>query len=106
MRNIFTVNATQVVVSEAHPEGLLSVVSGYPINFDSENYEGDIELTMKMAKGNYYKKLGQNYEDINPNRVMKTVTLENAMGQQILSECVGRFPDTEPEPTPEEPVEE
>ena len=28
MRNIFIVNATQVVVSESHPEGMYSVVSG------------------------------------------------------------------------------
>ena len=38
MRQIYIVNATQVVVSEAHPEGLFSVVSGYPKTFDSRNY--------------------------------------------------------------------
>ena len=38
MRNIFIVNATQVVTSASHPEGLYSVVSGYPKTFDSRSY--------------------------------------------------------------------
>lgn len=29
MRQIFEVNATHVVVSEAHPEGVYSAVTGY-----------------------------------------------------------------------------
>ena len=29
MRNIFIVNATQVVVSESHPEGMYSTVPDY-----------------------------------------------------------------------------
>ena len=37
-RNIFVVNATQVVTSDSHPEGLFSVVSGYPKTFDSRSY--------------------------------------------------------------------
>ena len=38
MRQIFIVNATQVVVSDSHPEGLFSVVSGYPKTYDSRSY--------------------------------------------------------------------
>ena len=38
MRNIFIVNATQVVTSESHPEGLYSVMSGYPKNYDSRTF--------------------------------------------------------------------
>ena len=30
MRQIYIVNATQVVTSETHPEGVYSTVSGYP----------------------------------------------------------------------------
>lgn len=39
MRNIFIVNATQIVVSESHPEGVYSIVNGYPIKRDSRDYE-------------------------------------------------------------------
>ena len=38
MRNIYIVDATQVVVSENHPEGMFSHISGYPKTFDSRNY--------------------------------------------------------------------
>ena len=91
-RNVFIVNATQVVTSESNPQGLLSVVSGYPKTFDSVAYAGDIEQTLKTAKADYYNRLGINYADTNPNRIMTTVTLEMASGQQILRESIGSFP--------------
>ena len=50
MRNIFTVNATQVVVSEAHPEGVYSVYPDYPKNFDSMNYN-DNSLSANAIAG-------------------------------------------------------
>lgn len=93
MRNIFIVNATQLVVSEAHPEGLFSVMTGFPKTFDSINYGDDIEATMKAAKVAYYDQLSKNYGYTN--RAMTTVTLETAKGQQILGEFVGDFPTTE-----------
>ena len=56
MRNIFIVNATQVVTSEAHSEGLFSVVSGYPKTFDSRSYpaadgnsNGDPDAALRAA---------------------------------------------------------
>ncbi len=101
-RNIITVNATQVVVSEAHPEGLFSVMNGFPKVFDSVNYSGVIEA-MKAAKSAYFDQLSKNYGYTN--RAMTTVTLEMANGQQILRECIGGFPVMEPEQE-EEPVEE
>ena len=99
-RNIFIVNATQVVTSEQNPNGLLSVVSGYPKTFDSSlaPYNGDIELTMKKAKAEYFDRLSKNYDDTNANRVLKTVTLETAIGEQILGESIGGYPvEEEPE---------
>lgn len=104
MRNIIIVNSTQIVTSESHPEGLFSVTSGYPKTFDSVNYDGDIEQTMKAAKSAYFAQLSANYGNTNPARVMTTVTLELSNGQQILRESIGSFPaEAEPE---EEPVEE
>lgn len=104
-RNIVIVNATQVITSEANPQGLFSTVSGFPKVFDSGE-GGDIEQNMKNAKSAYHAQLSANYANTNPNRVMTTVTLEMANGQQILKECVGAFPDMTPVPEPEEAVEE
>ena len=105
-RNIIIVNATQVVTSESNPEGILSNISGFPITIDSNNspYNGDIEYAMKAAKAAYFDQLGKNYANTNPARVMTTVTLEMANGQQILHESIGGFPV--PEPEPEEPEEQ
>lgn len=114
MRNIFIVNATQVVTSESHPEGLYSVISGYPKTFDSRAYpasdgnpNGDEEKALNMAKSAYLAQLSTNYANANPTRVMMVVTLERADGRQIMRECIGAFPDMTPEPTePEEVTEE
>ena len=101
-RNIFIVNATQVVTSEQNPQGLFSAISGYPKQFDSASYNGDVALTRRMANAEYYNRLGTMYSDTNENRVMKTVTLENAKGELLLHESIGAFPDmTPPEPEPE-----
>lgn len=101
-RAIVIVNATQVITSEQNPQGLFSVVSGFPKVFDS-GVDGDIEQNMKNAKSAYFDQLSKNYANTNPNRVMTTVTLEMANGQQILCEPVGSLPV---EPEVEEPVEQ
>lgn len=110
MRNIYIVNATQVVTSESHPEGLFSVVSGFPKSFDSRscpasdgNPNGDEEKALSMAKSAYLAQLSTNYANANPTRVMMVVTLERADGRQIMRECIGAFPDMTP--IPEEPEE-
>lgn len=108
MRNIYIVNATQVVVSESHPEGLFSVMSGYPKVFDSRNYnateqnlDGDSDVALKAAKSEYYSRLSANYVG-SISRVMSTVTLETANGRQIMSECIGDFPSMSLAPEPED----
>ena len=104
LRNIFIVNATQVVVSESHPEGLFSVVSGFPKTFDSRNYaaqdgnpNGDSEAALRAAKAEYFSRLSANYSG-SASRVMATVTLEMADGRTILRESIGQFPDMTPAP--------
>ena len=84
MRNIFIVSATQVVTSESHPEGLFSVVSGYPKTYDSRNYNateqnpnGDSDAALRAAKSEYFSRLSAFYAG-SPARVMATVTLETA----------------------------
>jgi hypothetical protein len=103
MRNIFIVNATQVVVSETHPEGAYSAVSGYPKTFDSRNYnataenpDGDVNKALRVAKSDYCAQ--QAAFLASDTRAMWTVTLSMADGRQIASECFGAFPDVTPEP--------
>ena len=104
MRNIYIVNAAQVVVSESHPEGVYSVVSGYPKTFDSRNYnattenpDGDASKALRVAKSDYCAQ--QAAFLASDTRAMWTVTLTMADGRQLASECFGAFPDM----TPEEP---
>lgn len=100
MRNIFIVNATQVVTSENHPEGLFSVMSGYPKNFDSLNYAEDADKALAAAKSEYFDRLSKIYIG-SDTRVMATVTLMTANGRTIMHESIGGFPVAE-EPEVEE----
>lgn len=114
MRQIYIVSASQVVTSESHPEGLYSVMSGYPKNFDSRSYpaadgnpNGDETKAFNMARADYLSRIAAILSADNPTRAMATVTLTRADGRQIYYECIGSMPDmTPPEPEPEEPVEE
>ena len=114
MRNIFIVNATQVVVSATHPEGMHSVLPDYPKNFDSRNYNateanpnGDEARALEVAQAEFYSRVSAFLAANSPTRVMWTVTLTRADGRQIMRESRGAFPDMtpptpEPEPEPEE----
>ncbi len=105
-RNIFIVNATQVVISDANPQGIFSVMPNYPKNFDSRSYNDDTEAALRAAKSEYYSRLSQNYAG-STTRVMSTVTLSQANGQIIIRDSIGGFPvitPAEPE-NPEEPTE-
>jgi len=110
MRNIFIVNATQVVVSDSHPEGVYSAVNGYPIRRDSRDYErteenpnGNEELALIVAQADYADAVKN--LSIAHNRVGWAVTLERWDGVQIARKSYGAFPDmtpaSEPEPEPE-----
>lgn len=110
MRNIYIVNATQVVVSESHPEGIMSTVPDYPKTFDSRSYNateanpnGDEARALDVAKAEFYSRVSA-FLSAN-NRAMWTVTLTRADGRQIMRESVGAFPDMTPEPEPEAEVE-
>lgn len=111
MRQIYIVNATQVVTSDSHPEGLYSVVSGYPKTFDSRNYnateenpDGDNERALQVAKAEYFSRLSAMYSA--NNRAMAVITLERADGRQMMRECIGAFPNVAPVTNPETETEE
>ena len=107
MRNIYIVTATQVVTSESHPEGLFSVMNGYPKIATEANPNGDSDAALRAAKSEYFSRLSANYAG-SATRVMSTVTLETAQGRTVMSECIGQFPDMTPAPElePEEPEAE
>ena len=109
MRQIYEVAAYQVITSQAHPEGIRSIVDGFPKTFDSRSYNateanpnGDEEMALNMAKSAYHAQLSQNEANTNPNRVMTVVTLDRADGRRIMAEKIGPMPDMTPAPEPEE----
>ena len=111
-RNIFIVNATQVVVSETHPEGIYSTISGFPMIFDSRSYnateqnpDGNTEKALNAAKAAYFSRLSANYTG-SETRVMAVITLEQADGRQIMRDSIGAFPVIAPAPAPEPEPEE
>lgn len=110
MRNIFTVNATQVVISESHPEGVLSTVQGFPKSFDSRNYNateadpnGSEEIALMVAQAEYADQIKA--FAIGTPRAMWTVTLTRADGVVIARKSSGNFPDMTPAPQPEPEAE-
>ena len=114
-RNIFTVEAKQIVISESNPQGVLSKVPGYPIDFDSRSYKateqnpnGDESIALLAARANYSAEIVTLATADNANRVGWTVSIVRASdGKQIDLYSFGNFPDMTPapEPTPE-PEEE
>jgi len=112
MRNIYIVSASQVVTSESNPQGVYSVISGYPKTFDSRSYpaadgnpNGNSDTALIVAQAEFADEVKDLATANNPARVMWAVTLEQANGVQIARKAVGAFPDMtppEPEPEPEE----
>lgn len=111
MREIYKVNASQIVVSDAHPEGTLTTVTDFPKSFDSRNYpvtdgnpNGDADKALRVAKAAYHDQ--QSKFEAADNRAGWVLTLERGSdGRQIMRDSWGGFPDmTPPEPEPE-PVE-
>ena len=115
MRQIFTVNAIQVVTSANHPEGIKSIIDGYPKDIDSRSYNateanpnGDEETALIVAQAEFSDRVKQLKLASNPNRVMWKVTVERIDGVLIAKKTWGSLPDMtppEPEPEPEEPEE-
>ena len=108
LRNIFTTTATQIVISDSHPEGIASTVPGYPIDRDSRSYgataenpNGNPDIALIVAQDDYADAIKTLTLANNASRVMWTVTLEQANGVQIARKSWGSMPDMTPAPEPE-----
>ena len=109
MREIYKVTAIQVVVSDAHPEGMLTTVTDFPKSFDSRNYaapdanpNGDADKALRVARSAYHDQ--QAKFEASDARAGWVLTLERCSdGRQIMRDAFGAFPDMTP--TPPEPVE-
>ena len=85
MRNIYTVTATQVVISEQNPQGMKSNVTGYPMDFDSRSYKataenpnGDEEIALLASQAEYSDEIVRLATADNANRVAWTVSIIRA----------------------------
>ena len=112
MREIFRVSASQIVVSDAHPEGTLTTAPDFPKTFDSRNYaaldgnpNGDAEKALRVAKAAYHDQ--QSKFEASDARAGWVLTLERGSdGRQIMRDSWGGFPDMTPQPQPEPEVEQ
>lgn len=114
MRNIFTVNATQVVVSESNPQGVLSAISGYPKYYDSRDYKateanpnGNEEIALYAAREEFNGEVKRLSMADAPSRVGWVVTLiRTSDGREIDRKAVGGYPDMTPPEEQEKTVTE
>ena len=109
MRNIYIVNALQIVVSEQNPQGVLSTVPNYPKNFDSRSYKatednpnGDEEIALLAAKAEFSAEIVTLATANNASRVGWSVSVTRGSdGKQLYLESFGAFPDMTPTPEAE-----
>ena len=113
-RNIYKVFATQIVVSESNPQGVLSDIQGYPKAFDSRNYKatqdnpnGDRDIALLAAQADFKNEALALSTADSPNRVGWCVyIIRTSDGERIDRVSFGAFPDMTPEPPAPEPEPE
>ena len=114
-REIYKVFATQIVVSESNPQGVLSEIKDYPKAFDSRSYKateanpnGDRDIALLAAQAEFNNEALALTMAENANRVGWVVSIiRTSDGKEIDRKPWGGYPDmTPPEPEPEEETEE
>ena len=94
-RNIFKVDAWIIDAN-----GTYNALSGYPKNFDSRSYEGDIDKALRRAMGDFSEVWGAFCK--RDDRKMQTVILTQANGQLIDRKSVGSLVEEDLEEEQEE----
>lgn len=113
IRQIYEINAKQVIVSDQNPQGVLSNVPNFPVTVDSRTYSattdnpnGNPETALIVAQAEFAKAIKDLTVAANPARVMWAVTLTRADGVLVERKSFGAFPDMTPQPEPEPETEE
>ncbi|MBQ1789592.1 MAG: hypothetical protein II008_05410 [Oscillospiraceae bacterium] len=115
LREIYKVFATQIVISESNPQGVLSDIPNFPKPFDSRNYKataenpnGDGEVALLAAQAEFKNESLTLTMADSPSRVGWTVSIiRTSDGKEIDRKAWGGYPDmTPPEPEPEPETEE
>lgn len=111
LRNIYIVDAVNVITSQANPQGLFSILPDFPKTFDSRNYpapdgnpNGDPDTALIVAQAEFADAVKALTVAKNANRVMWCVTITQANGLQVARKAWGAMPDMTPAPEVE-PVE-
>ena len=77
--------------------GSYNTLSGYPKTFDSRNYDGDADKTLKRAQGEFHDTFGAMCK--RDDRQVQTVMLLSAGGYMIDTKTIGAIPDDPDEVT-------
>ena len=112
-REIYKVFATQIVISDSNPQGVLSDITNYPKSFDSRSYKateanpnGDGDIALLAAQAEFKNEALTLSVADNANRVGWAVSIiRTSDGMVIDKKSWGGYPDMTP-PEPEEPEEE
>lgn len=111
LRQIYIVDAKQVIISEQNPQGVLSTVPNFPVTVDSHSYpapdgnpNGNPDTALVVAQAEFAKEVKELTVANNLTRVMWAVTLTRADGVLVKRKSFGAFPDMtlQPEPEPNE----
>ena len=94
-RNIYRVEAWIIDAN-----GTYNMLTGYPKNFDSNNYDGDSEKALKRAMGDFSEVWGAFCK--RDDRQIQTVVLQQMNGQVLDRKSMGTFVENNPEEEPEE----
>ena len=105
-REIYKVFATQIVVSENNPQGVLSEISGYPKPFDSRSYKateqnpnGDGDIALLAAQAEFKTEALALSTAETPSRVGWVVSIiRTSDGERIDRKAWGGYPDMTPVP--------
>jgi hypothetical protein len=91
----------QIFIVDAHivdANGTFNYLEGYPKQFDSRSYQGDVDKAQRRAEGDMSEAWGAMCKI--DTRQIQTVTLTTADGFQLDRKTMGAFP-AEPEPNQE-----
>ena len=103
-REIYKVFATQIVISDNNPQGVLSDISGYPKAFDSRNYKatqdnpnGERDIALLAAQGEVKDEAVALHTASSPNRVgLAVYIIRTSDGERLDRVAWGGYPDMTP----------